>query len=306
MVEYKSCNTSLRRHHFVRSFVTSHKKIITSLINFPRRMATGDNTLGSLPRGLKINKVLGSGGFGRVYLATHENSLKMYVVKTFLDSPSLQKIKWNGSELPLEIALLKFLNHPNIVQYKAHFLENNQWYLLMDHETGFTDLFTLSRKYRLDSRKIRSIGRQLYQALDYCLKNNVDHADVKEENILYNPKTDRVKLIDFGAAILLSGKTGTCYSTLHGTTLCLPPEAFTARCYFPLQSNVWMVGCVLYGCVTGRAPFIDTADILIKRARVSEKDRTVLSSENLVELVEKCLEPNRISRISWTELGRCF
>ena len=255
--------------------------------------------LNKLPRGLLINKVLGAGGCGQVYLATHETSLKMYVVKVFQDHPSLRKTHQDGTELPLEIAILQSLRHRNIVRYNSHFLDNNHWYLLMDFTPGYIDLFTISRKYKLDERRIQSIGKQLYQAMDYCLKNNVDHADIKEENIIYNPQTDHLQLIDFGAAIPLSERP---YSTLHGTTLCLPPEAFTSPSYFPLQSNVWMFGCVMYGCVTANAPFKDTTDILNKRVRISREKRSV--SDVLVNIVERCLDPGRITRIMWTELGR--
>ena len=257
-------------------------------------------SLPRLPRGLIVLKELGRGGNGRVYLTQHHISLNKYVVKIFRDHPDLPVVYQDGLELPLEIATLRSLHHPNIVKYKTHFLENGYWYLLMDYESGYSDLHTVTRSCRLSEGTIQNIAEQLYGVVNYCLENNIDHGDIKEENILYNPKTKQLKLIDFGTALPLSKRPITF---LRGTTVCLPPEAFTKPQYFPLQATVWAIGCVLYGCMTGKPAFLETSDILNKRARIPPSARKVYSGK-LVNLVERCLEPCQILRIMWSELGR--
>lgn len=253
----------------------------------------------TLPRGLIVIKELGAGGNGRVYLTQHNVSHKKYVVKIFKDGPNVMKVLEGEQKLPLEIATLRNLHHQNIVKYKTHFLHKGQWYLLMDYEPGFYDLHTVIRKRGVGANAVQNIAEQLYQTLDYCLQNNIDHGDIKEENILFNPKTNQIKLIDFGTALPLSKSL----NFLRGTTVCLPPEAFTKPRYFPLQATVWAVGCVLFGCMSGRPAFLETSDILNKRLRVPEEARGKFSKK-LVNLVERCLEPSQVLRIMWTELGR--
>ena len=253
-----------------------------------------------LPRGLIVIKELGAGGNGKVYLTQHHISLNKYVVKVFRDRPNVMKVMEGGREMPLEIATLRKLHHPNIVKYKTHFLHDGAWHLLMDYEPGFHDLHTvIQRAGGLQDGAVQDLAHQLHSALNYCLQHNIDHGDIKEENILYNPKTNRIKLIDFGTALPLSKSL----NYLRGTTVCLPPEAFLKPRYFPLQATVWAVGCVLYGCMTGRPAFLSPTDILNKRLRVPETSRGKFSKK-LVNLVERCLEPNQVMRIMWTELGR--
>ena len=254
----------------------------------------------NLLRGLVVIKQLGAGGNGTVYLTQHKISLNKYVVKVFRDHPDLPMVYQNGRELPLEIATLRSLHHPNVVKYQTHFLFNGEWYLLMDYEPGFIDLHTLTRSCRLTEKTVLSIAEQLYAVVDYCLQNNIDHGDIKEENILYNPKKNQLKLIDFGTALPLSKQP---INFLRGTTMCLPPEAFSKPQYFPLQASVWAIGCVLYGCMTGRPAFTDTSDIQNKRATVPKHENKLYSGK-LVNLVERCLEPCRVLRIMWSELGR--
>ncbi|XP_063679049.1 uncharacterized protein LOC134814744 [Bolinopsis microptera] len=254
----------------------------------------------TLLRDLIVIKQLGAGGNGTVYLTQHNISLNRYVVKIFRDHPDLPMVYQDGTELPLEIATLRSLHHPNVVKYETHFLFKGEWYLLMEYEPGFSDLHTLTRKCKLTEKTVLNIAEQLYTVVDYCLQNNIDHGDIKEENILYNPKTNQLKLIDFGTALPLSKHP---LNFLRGTTACLPPEAFSKPHYFPLQASVWAIGCVLYGCMTGRPAFSDTSDILNKRAKVPLHTRKFYS-RRLVSLAERCLEPCRVLRIMWSELGR--
>lgn len=254
-----------------------------------------------LPRGLTILKKLGAGGTGTVFLCQHYISKRKFVVKIFPDCENMRKSIVEGVELPVEIALLRSIHHKNIVKYKSHYLHQGDWYLVMDYDPGFTDLYTFSRTFHLTEQQIWNIAHQLYTVVKFCLLNGIDHGDLKEENLLYNDKTGEIKLIDFGTAS--PSQQGTSYDFLRGTQICLPPEAFTRPCYFPLQATVWAMGCILYGVSCCKAPFDCKSDILTRRARVPKGLRAKYSPK-FVNLIERCLDPNPVTRILWSEISK--
>ena len=253
-------------------------------------------------------KLLGRGGLGEVHLCHHKISRRKYVMKKFQNSDTIPKTKIHDEDTPLEIAYLKSLDHPYIVKYKTHFLLSGYWYLIMEYDESYQDLYSVSRKYCLTEEIITSIAKQLHQVLSFLLDSNIDHGDIKEENLLINIKTGRIKLIDFGSALPVrrpseGSRTTMGCNFLKGTACCLPPEAFIKHRYLPLQTTVWSFGCLLYGCVTGKSPFLSMSQIVKKRVHLDEHHRQRISP-NLCNIIERCLEPNRILRISWTEIGR--
>ena len=252
-----------------------------------------------LPHGYTILEELGAGGCGVVYLARHSISLNRYVIKEIPDRADLPLTCQDDREMPLEIAILRSVQHPGVVRYKTHFRERGSWFLVMDYEPHYTDLFRYSRgDTPLSGEEVMGIARQLYTTLDYCLKLGVDHGDVKEENLLYNPKTGRLKLIDFGGALPLGAVQD--FTGLRGTPACLPPESFTKTIQHPLQTTTWAFGCVLYGCLYGSSPFRDISEITRRRVRCP----TIPGP--LPEIIERCLEPCQVERILWSDLGRCL
>ena len=68
-----------------------------------------------------------------------------------------------------------------------------------------------------------NIVTQLIEACYYLAREGVDHRDLKDENILYNPVTKKIKIIDFGSA---SALTTDAYYTYQGTDVYLPPEFY--------------------------------------------------------------------------------
>src|SRR4051794_25944524 len=93
--------------------------------------------------------------------------------------------------------------------------------------------------------------QQLATALEAAHKAGIVHRDLKPGNVML--LSDGVKLLDFGIA-QASSDTDATTGVVVGTPSCMAPEQLTGRGALP-ASDVYALGCVLYWCLTGRAPF---------------------------------------------------
>ena len=158
----------------------------------------------------KITQLLGRGGYGAVYLSVHISTRTLRAVK-ILSNVKESKISFcprRQRPVPNEVLLQEPLCHPNIVKLLEVYLdkETETWYLVQEYHPGFTDLFShINNSGPLTTRASSHIINQLVCVLQHLLNEcGIDHRDVKDENILYNPETGQIKLIDFGSAGRLS------------------------------------------------------------------------------------------------------
>ncbi|XP_053366710.1 serine/threonine-protein kinase pim-3-like [Clarias gariepinus] len=109
--------------------------------------------------------------------------------------------------LPLEVALMKLVCEP---PYCPLVIELVEWHetsthviLVLERPEPCTDLFDYCEKNNMSESVARIITRQVINAARHCSDRGVFHRDIKEENILLNPRTLEIKLIDFGCGDLL-------------------------------------------------------------------------------------------------------
>ena len=201
-----------------------------------------------------LSRKLGSGGFGTVYKCYSKETGEPFAVKLFSD----ERVKRytfcpsSGREIPDEIALWRGLRHKNVIRYVRHFFEKGMWIVVMEHCSGYKDLFSYinSRENPFNERTVTSILRQTLDAILYCRSKKIDHRDIKDENLLYNPKTKLIKLIDFGSASFVSSS----YKKLQGTDIYHPPEFFHSGSYSSTAGIVWAVGSLAFILLNGDNP----------------------------------------------------
>lgn len=172
----------------------------------------------------------------------------------------------------------------------------------------------------LDELEAKVIMKQLVEISLNLLHNGILHGDLKSENILINPQTKRIKIIDFGSAQIIDSslpntsnlnqnnnhnnkKLHKCNSatkcnsqlinskpvrTFRGTNLYKPPEYILHHCFYPRPSTVWTFGVILYDMVCGHFPFDKDSDVLTHQDKDIEFTRPDLT-ENFKDLVRKCL-----------------
>ena len=148
----------------------------------------------------KLEKQVGEGGYGQVFLVRHK---KMNLLRAMKVIPINSKNEQEKTDE--EIELLKQLDHPNIVKLFEYFSDSDKYYLITEYCKG-GDLFDLIKvKKRFSELSSAYIMYQIFLALFYCHKtNHLIHRDIKPENIVVVRKNKigeelyDVKLIDFG------------------------------------------------------------------------------------------------------------
>ncbi len=244
----------------------------------------------------EVEKVIGRGGMGVVYLARDTKLDRSVAIKS-LPSGSLSS-STAKSRFRREAKLLASLNHPNIaIIYDIIEHDAGLAYLILEYVPGET----LAERIAGESLKLEqalSIGRQIAEAISAAHKENVIHRDLKPGNIKITPD-GRVKVLDFGLA-KTSGSEGKGSETtatqpgrVMGTPAYMSPEQARGK---PMdhRTDIWSFGCIMYEMLTGRLPFEgETATDILARIIEREPDWQALPREtpaNIRVHLRRCLE----------------
>ncbi|KAJ3642780.1 hypothetical protein Zmor_025535 [Zophobas morio] len=190
-----------------------------------------------------VISLLGKGTFGTVHLCERKHNSQKIVIKRI--SINLE----NGDEINVaknEVAVLKSLNHPNIIEYFDSFMKNGTLYIVMEYASKGTlfDFIARSRPNRFQPQIVMNLFCQIVLGLNHIHSRNVIHRDLKCENIfLTGLQGDVIKIGDFGISkILLNNKNA---HTLIGTCNYVAPEICDGKPY-DSKSDIWSLGCILY------------------------------------------------------------
>lgn len=205
-----------------------------------------------------LERLLGEGGMGRVYLA-HDRKLNRKIALKILpgefsaDPARVHRFK-------REARVVSAFNHPNIVT--IHDVgESEGWrYIATELVEGRTLDVLVREGLRL--REALTIGAQVAEALSAAHGAGVIHRDIKPENIMVRAD-GLVKVLDFGLAKLIEAEerppkavaTETRSGVVMGTLPYMSPEqAAGERCDH--RTDLWSLGVVLHEMVTGKSPFM--------------------------------------------------
>ena len=173
----------------------------------------------------RIERVLGQGGFGITYLATHANLGRQVAIKEFFikgvnerdEGRTTISVSNSDNRALFEEQLEKFckearrlnsLNNEHIVKVHDLFGENGTWYYVMEMIDGESLSERLNRTKRpLSEKEMDSVLPQILDALKEIHQNGMWHLDIKPSNIMID-KNNVVKLIDFGASKQIDPETG--------------------------------------------------------------------------------------------------
>ena len=197
-----------------------------------------------------FGKKLGAGGFGAVYtgIRKYDNApVAIKVIKNFTMDP-FDKNK------PLEVCLMHRLAHiPGVIKLlDAHYV-CDKLVIVMERIEGGMDLYDFIPKKEFTLESKQYVFRQLVETLLMCLDAGVVHHDVKPENILIDPNTHQIKLIDFGCGSYRQQ----LYTSFAGTAEYLPPEYYRYGVYEGEAATVWSLGVFLYQIMCDQFPFDD-------------------------------------------------
>jgi serine/threonine protein kinase len=239
-----------------------------------------------------VGQTLGEGAFGVVSNCKHRVSGIEYAVKM------VDKVETPVDQIKKEAALLKSLNHSNIVKVHGVYYERCFVCIVMDKYSG-GDLVEglqkhLKERGQINCHHVVGVARQMGASIQFLHQNNVVHRDVKGDNYLMDRRdiTDpqcKVVLTDFGTACHVSD--GERLSAAVGTKIFWSPEFFDKS--YSVKVDVWAMGVVMHGLVTGRFPFRDEADIRAKEVKIPKRVHPVCE-----EFTKKMLEKKEALRFS--------
>jgi YVTN family beta-propeller protein len=234
----------------------------------PRAISQADVQMGAEFVGYRIEEQIGHGGMGIVYRA-YDLRLKRTVALKLI-TPELALDERFRERFARETELAISLEHPNVVPIHDAGDVAGRLYLAMRLVAG-TDLRRLLRaEGALEPSRALAICRQVANALDAAHAKGLVHRDVKPSNILLD-EAEHVYLADFGLTRRLEEKgaqAGEGHSV--GTPAYLAPEQIEGG---PVdgRADVYSLGCVLYECLTGEAPFVHGSRLAVAWAHLEEE-----------------------------------
>lgn len=202
----------------------------------------------------------------------------------------------NVDELYREIAILKVLNHPNIIRFYQSFDTMFQLYIVMEYVQNGTLSDVISKRKHLDERVAQCIYRRLIDALEYCHNQGIVHLDIKSNNLLLD-ETFSLKLCDFGYARTNMYDRKMFAASSDGMASgysCM--EILRGKSFQPHYTDIWASGVVLFEMVYGKLPFSGGDNIELVRQQQAGIQYPVepVVSHMCKELISKVLSEYRL------------
>ena len=187
--------------------------------------------------------------------------------------------KVNGEKVPTEVALMLAVKDvEGTVNILDYFERLDSFVIVMERPDSCKDMFDyISEKGSLDEKVAANFFRQVVQTVLACHSSGVIHRDIKDENILVNLKTGKLKLIDFGSGSFLKDDH---YTEFEGTRVYSPPEWIRCGRYLGDEATVWSLGILLYDMVCGDIPF--ETDTEICNAQLAFRNNISHDCQNLI------------------------
>lgn len=225
--------------------------------------------MATIPRipSYKIEKKIGKGGMGTVYLAFQEKLERQVALKVLL--PSLSDDFKITERFMSEAKIAAKLEHTNIISIYDVGEHNDYYYFAMEYlSRSIMDILKFSENNRIKPEVALNVLKQISSALDYAHKKGVIHRDVKPSNIMLRNDGTPV-LVDFGIAKFMEStsnltKTGTSIGTPHY----MSPEQIQGL-EIDGRADIYSLGIVFFEMLAGKVPYegSDSIAIAVKHVR---------------------------------------
>ena len=206
----------------------------------------------------EVEKEVGVGGMGIVYLATYTKNQKRVALKLLTESVA-NKPKLLA-RFERECDILKKLNHPNIVRYYGGGCVKGKHFYAMEYMDAGSLERRMKRKGTLTWQQAVEVAKQVCAGLDHAHRHSVIHRDLKPGN-LFLTKRGRLKLGDFGIAKDEDESGLTSQGKTVGTYAYMAPEQIVGKPKVSGATDLYALGIVLYEIMSGKCPF--DADVAV-------------------------------------------
>jgi serine/threonine protein kinase len=234
-------------------------KIISSESAKKTAIGSADSLIGTtIDQKYLVERVLGHGGMGKVYLArdlTLHN--RPVVIKVLLDASV--KDDYVVKKFRQEVEALSRIDHPGVVNVLgAGELPDRKPYIVMQYVNGMT-LRSQIPVEGMDLERAALILKQIGAALEHVHEQGIFHRDLKPDNIMLQSLKgeEHVKVVDFGIAKVKDSVVApsTVDKVPVGTVLYMSPEQLRGGERITAASDIYSMGVIAYEMLTGRRPF---------------------------------------------------
>lgn len=237
----------------------------------------------------ELQRILGEGAFGRVFLA-YDRDLERHVAIKFPNDSQLLDSKRREQYLS-EARTVAGLNHPNIVPvYDVVRREDGTIYIV----SKFIDGCTLEHRINHDRPSFSEaafIVANIANALHHAHQRRLVHRDVKPGNILWETATGTPYITDFGLAI--KGENLELRGRVSGTPPYMSPEQVRGENHrLDARSDIFSLGAILYELLADRRPFEGETprDIFVEIVNTNPQSLRALNPAVPPELERICLK----------------
>jgi len=249
-----------------------------------------------------LKKMLGKGGFGRVFSAVRiSDGLEVAVKEVLKDIRYLNDNK-TKTDIPTEVALMQQVENIEGVIKILDYIDDTDCYYIVMEKINSKDLFDfITDQGPLPENFARKMFSDVVQTVIHCRNSGVLHRDIKDENILVDMKTYDIKLIDFGSGCEHNHheEPEKVFTEFRGTRVYSPPEWILDGEYQADSLTVWSLGVLLYDMLCGDIPYTTDQEIcsgkLVWPAQLS-------LSPAARDLIARCLTVDHRRRISLDSL----
>jgi serine/threonine-protein kinase len=202
---------------------------------------------------------------GQVVKAIHDLTGQIVAIKTL--SPHLAADPGLRERFLQEARALAGLDHPNIMTLHTFLEEEGKFYLVMQYIDGQDVDAMFRRCCGLRPHAAIPIFQLSLRGLGYAHRQGIIHRDLKPANILVT-RDGRVKLTDFGIALISGGLRLTVTGAQVGTVFYMSPEQIQGALAGP-RSDIYAMGVSLFEVIAGRLPF-EGDDYTVRKGHVED------------------------------------
>jgi serine/threonine protein kinase len=252
-------------------------------------------------RGFILGHQIGSGGFSCVLevqsrLYPENPSFAVKIINRSIENEAVLE------SFSAEVRALGSLAHPNVIQFFSHFHSDTFLYLVLEYCPGGSMTSLIAKWGVIPVASLRKYATALVSAVNFCHTHKIAHRDIKPGNMLID-KYDRVKLADFGLAMLIVRTE--LIDNFCGSLVYSPPELLAKRPFDPMAADIWSLGVSLFEMATGVLPWISRDEQELKEEIITGSFAMPESvSSDLADAIQKMIVVDPRVRATADELSR--
>jgi eukaryotic-like serine/threonine-protein kinase len=257
----------------------------------------------------RLSRLLGDGGMGAVYEATHTLIGKRVAVKVLLEKYAQREAI--VARLKKEAQLASSIGNEHIIDITdIGNTDDGRTFVVMEYLEGESLAECLARERELPEQRMLRIASQAASALAAAHAKGIVHRDIKPENLFLLKRKDQdfVKVVDFGISKSLRASAEeeevqrlTQTGMVLGTPLYMSPEQARGDEDLDHRVDIYALGVIMYEAIAGRVPFVGSNYLSVISQVLNETPKPLREirpdvSEEFEAIVAKAMAKDRTQR----------